>query len=906
ATAAADAAGAPAPAPGQVTGLPPAPAQPTAPPAAPPPPQAAPVQPVEQAPLTAASVGVFFMPGTLLPSTVSATPLPTPARPGAPVAQAAVQAAGVPPLPGAQEPEAPAPEPVTIPLDPGGPAAAAVFERGGWLYVLFDRAVPETTVPARDALPSLVGTVEVVRHPEGIGFRMAVPVVMEPRVEREGDLWRIRLERAGGEKRPGIAVDAEPDFALGPRLVAKAPDAEKIIDFQDPVVGDVLKVVPLSAGGQGIPVGLGYSAARFLPTAQGIVIQPIDERLQVQTVRDGVEVTVPGGLKLSPAEDLAAANPPPPVVETVRLFDYSRWGAAQPGGFIQGRQRRQAALLAQPVEERHRGRLDLARFYVANAMGHEALGMMNLILQDQPDLEKRGEFLAVRGAAKVLAGDHKGAVKDLGAPDVGSEPDTDLWRAAAAAGSGEWEVAHRLFQARRTLLRDYPDPFFTRFSLLAAEAALMRDDVDAAAAVLDRLAKRGGQTGPKSAWLAYLRGEQFRRQGAGAKALQQWRQAAEGFDRLARTRARWAIIEAQLADGAITPKQAADEMEKLRFAWRGDDLELAIQRRLGEVHAKAGNYAQAFDTMKRTVSLFPDSPQAAEVTRQMTGTFADLYKDGAAHLTPVEALSLYEQYRELTPAGPEGDAVIRRLAERLVEIDLLDRASDLLDRQVQYRLSGEEKARVGARLAGIRLLNNQPDLALAALDKSEVGTVPPDLAEERQLLRARALSRNGRSRDAIALLAPDKSRNANLLRIDIAFRDKQWAAAAQALADVIGAPPAAGQAIDPAVGKLVVNRAVALSLAQDGDALKKLKAEFGPAMEKGPDANIFRVLTLEESATGLVDAATIRARVAEIDLFRGFLDAYRAKRPETTPPQGQPAPAAPGAQQAQATPAPAN
>ncbi|HYC02413.1 MAG TPA: hypothetical protein VED40_03925 [Azospirillaceae bacterium] len=874
------------------TGLPEMPAPP---PAVTPPPAAPPVPTVanavnEPVPLTPAAIGVWFMPGTLIPSMPPGAPMGIVRQGGLPSQMQAGTAAAAPVQTVAEElPQTP----ITLAFDPGGPAAVAIFERAGWLYVLFDRAVPETTAPAANALPPMVRAIEVVRHPEGLGFRAAVPVVLEPKVEKDGNVWRVTMVRPGNAG-PGIAVEGEPDFALGARLVAKAPEAEKVFDFADPVVGDTLRVAPLAAPGQSIPVRLDYAEAAFLPTAQGIVVKPRDVRLLVQPVRDGVEVTVPGGLRLSPPEDVTAANPPPPVVEQVRLFDYGRWGAATPGTFMRGRQARQNALLALPVAERHRGRIDLARFYVANGMGHEAKGMLDLVLQDQPDLEKRGEFLAVRGAARVLAGDYKAGLKDLNADAVATEPDTDLWRAAAAAGAGEWETAHRLFQAHRSLLRDYPEPFFSRFSMMAAEAALERKDPETAATLLDRVAKRSAQSGPITDRLAYLRGEQFRQQGAAAKAMEQWKRAAGGFDRLAQARARWGLIELNLQENQITPKQAADEMEKLRFAWRGDDLELAIQRRLGELHAQAGNYPQAFDTMRRTVSLFPESPQAEEITRQMTGIFADLYKDGAAHLPPVEALSLYEQYRELTPAGPEGDAVIRRLAERLVEIDLLDRASDLLDRQVQYRLAGEEKARVGTRLAGIRLLNAQPDQALGALDKSEVAGMPAALAEERRLLRARALSRSGRSRDAVALLAEDGSRPAKMLRVDIATQDKQWTAAAQALADLIGPPPEGDKAIDAATAKLVVNRAVALNLAQDGAALRRLREEFGPAMAKSPEANTFKVLAMEDNATGLVDAATIQARVGQNDLFKSFLEAYRAKTPEA-PAQPGAAPAAPAA-----------
>jgi tetratricopeptide (TPR) repeat protein len=381
--------------------------------------------------------------------------------------------------------------------------------------------------------------------------------------------------------------------------------------------------------------------------------------------------------------------------------------------------------------------------------------------------------------------------------------------------------------------------------------------------------------------------------GVAHKAEELWKEVAGTRDRFYRTKAQKALIEANYHEHKIDAKQAVAQMERLRFDWRGDDLELEILRRIGDLHADAGQYPEAFETMKRAISLFPDRPEAQQIAKQMTGTFAGLFlKDGAAALSPVDALSLYEQYRELTPVGAEGDAVIRRLAERLVEIDLLDRAAELLGHQVEFRLAGQEKAQVGTRLAGIRLLNNQPEEAITALDKSQVAGIPPDLTHDRLLLRARALSRMGKSREAIDLLAEDRSQPANLLRIDIAWRDKQWGPAAVALADLIGPPPAAGAKVDPATAKLVVNRAIAMSQAGDVAGLQKLRTDFGKAMEGTPEGNAFLLMTRPQEAAGLIDAASIQARLAEIDMFSSFLSTYRKREDLATPPP-PPIPTAP-------------
>ena len=65
----------------------------------------------------------------------------------------------------------------------------------------------------------------------------------------------------------------------------------------------------------------------------------------------------------------------------------------------------------------------------------------------------------------------------------------------------------------------------------------------------------------------------------------------------------------------------------------------------------------------------------------------------------IDALSLFYDFRDLTPVGRRGDEMIRKLADRLVSVDLLDQAAELLQHQVDNRLQGAARAQVAVRLA---------------------------------------------------------------------------------------------------------------------------------------------------------------------------------------------------------------
>src|SRR3546814_16240897 len=90
--------------------------------------------------------------------------------------------------------------------------------------------------------------------------------------------------------------------------------------------------------------------------------------------------------------------------------------------------------------------------------------------------------------------------------------------------------------------------------------------------------------------------------------------------------------------------------------------------------------------------------------------------------------------------------MIQKLVDRLVNVDLLNRAADLLEHQVRFRLKGKEKARAGLKLAVIRLLDQNADGAVAALHGSRTTDLPPELEDDRRRGEAQAMSELDRKR----------------------------------------------------------------------------------------------------------------------------------------------------------------
>src|ERR1700676_2093315 len=118
--------------------------------------------------------------------------------------------------------------------------------------------------------------------------------------------------------------------------------------------------------------------------------------------------------------------------------------------------------------------------------------------------------------------------------------------------------------------------------------------------------------------------------------------------------------------------------------------------------------------------------------------------------------------------------MIRHLADRLVAVDLLDQASELLQYQVDHRLEGSARGQVAARLARVYLTNRKPDRAIAALRTTRIADLSGELRQQRLLLEARAQSDVGRHDLALDILSNITVRGAIRLRSDIYWASRQW------------------------------------------------------------------------------------------------------------------------------------
>src|SRR6185295_3572770 len=433
-------------------------------------------------------------------------------------------------------------------------------------------------------------------------------------------------------------------------------------------------------------------------------------------------------------------------------MDFAHWGQASGGSFLATERKLTQAVAHADRQKSGAARLTLARFYLANGFASEALGLLNLLQSHDPGLAGDAQLVTMRAVAEYMMGRTRDARNDLAGPGFDSDRHAAFWRGLIEARTDDWKNAHAHLEQAGPVMGRYSTTWQAAATIADAEASLGLGRLDLADAALNRMPKELDSKQALAVELAQAR--LLAGQNRYATATKHFIAVEKGGDERLASQAIFYHTNAALNAGAITAPQAIEQLERLRFRWRGDGLELNTLRKLASLYFGHGQWHEGLKTLRVATQSFQGEDPARVAQDDMRGAFVNLFlKGGADKMKPVEALALFYDNLDLTPIGPDGDEMIRRMSDRLVAVDLLGPAANLLAYQVDKRLDGIAKAQVATRLAAVYLMDHKADKAVATIRDSQISGLPSEEMHERMLLEARAFAALKQWDNALDLIA---------------------------------------------------------------------------------------------------------------------------------------------------------
>jgi hypothetical protein len=278
----------------------------------------------------------------------------------------------------------------------------------------------------------------------------------------------------------------------------------------------------------------------------------------------------------------------------------------------------------------------------------------------------------------------------------------------------------------------------------------------------------------------------------------------------------------------------------------------------------------------------PNSELSRQGQDAASALFAQLYLSPKGEdMKPVDALAMFYEYRELTPIGRRGDEMIRRLAERLAAVDLLDQAAELLQYQVDKRLEGAARAQVAARLAMVYLTNRKPDRAIAALRSTRIADLSGELRQQRLLLEARAQSDVGRHDLALDIISNITGREAIRLRSDIYWASRHWRESAEQIELYYGERWRDFNPLNSNEKSDIIRAVVGYALAEDAIGMSRFREKYAPLMTGTADSLAFDTASRPANGNN-AEFTEIAKMAASVDTLDGFLREMKTRFPDMT------------------------
>ncbi len=726
--------------------------------------------------------------------------------------------------------------------------AFAVFIRNHYLWIVLENTVKLDMSEFDDMPKTVIGKPVIIANSKATIMQIPIDSNVYASLKKEDNSNNMALLLTQKKQQTPfpLAVDISTAPPAPAHVLVSTLEMANPVVVRDPIIGDKLIITPLFKTGEGVVNSREFVEFDLLETTQGIVaVKKADDVTAVQ-LRNGLRITTKKGATISPnlpkldiksAGDNVQSNP--------TLYPYEIW---KPSTAL-SRNEQLRTLFHEIVEsddaqKSNEARLKMAQIYLSEGLAPEAIGMLDGINRSNPSFYRIAKLSAMRGAANFLMSRFIEASKDFSAVELNNNKEIEYWRSVLSDLLGDSSQTYDYLAINDNYISQYPPVFRQRLAIIAADREIASKNYNIALKIFDSL-HQDNLLDSINFYINFLMAKISMSTGQEKDGLDKLDKLAEDIKHpFVRARAEFTLIAHAMEAETVDKEKIIDRLEKLRITWHGDNLELQILSILGELYHEKKDYVNAMRVWNNGVQSFKNTATAIDMARKMEEVFIIMFNEGIAdQLPPLEALALYYEYRNYMPKGTAGNEMLDRLADRLISVDLLEQAANLLDYQMHSQSEKERRSQIGSKLAATYLMSNKPEKALGALQDSVYGENPVLLRLMRNRLAAEAMVATNKSDLALQTLGQDDSIEADRIRINIYWQAKDWVKLTNTIENILKNRQDITAPMNLDESEYITKLALAYFFTGNKEQLQYLRDYFKPLMTQNPNYKIFEFVT---------------------------------------------------------------
>ncbi|MSO13222.1 tetratricopeptide repeat protein [Rickettsiales endosymbiont of Trichoplax sp. H2] len=567
----------------------------------------------------------------------------------------------------------------------------------------------------------------------------------------------------------------------------------KIISFIDPLNKGKITVLTTNSYQYGIKNEFTFVDLDVLPSIQGVAISEKSSELLFNKNDNLFWITSKNGLNISSKYGSSLINSifQTPGFTKLKKFKSEdcilcikpyRKGLEE---YINDQKLIQSEIYNSSVDEKYNFRINLALLNLANGYYPESTSQLKFSIYNNPLLANKYDFLLAYAVSNVMSNRFDKAYELISKIDISSVPTKNLkevrfWNDIInLLNNKPQKISGSLIEIfsdnNSAFLKNYPENIFIKIKLFELRLLIKNKYFNAAKDIIKNLSKIN-LTRENLAEFYY---EQANLQKLAEnnndviKLLTNCKNIDGSF--YFSPKCEYELIDLEIKNKKISIKEGIEQLLYLDFKIRNSEFEITVLKRTAELYYMVEDYINALLTWQTIIEYFHNSFEALEAKEKMTTTFISIFlSEVGDKYDAFQKVAIFDEFSYLNLIGNIGDKIALKLVNYLIDLDLLDRASKILDHQYKYRLNGYEKEQVLNKLLNVYLELRKPKKVVELINESLLKNYPDQIKIVRTHIYAQALFEVNDDDKAIKVLDGDLSSSADVIRSNIYWKQKKW------------------------------------------------------------------------------------------------------------------------------------